>query len=168
MSWRAIAIVAVLAGCDSEPTPYPTAKDTAGGADTTGDDAADPAVDAGGDAVADSGAPDAGPTELTCEELSVRFVEELSKHAGAWDSCTKDSQCSVLVKPKLECKTVGTTVTECAWAVSDPLAFATQKVAIEDLLCPTAPSGCSATPSCAPTADKGVCEGGHCKTKLVE
>lgn len=166
MNARLVILTALIlaAGCDAgEPTPYPKAKDVAqDGEGNNGDAVAgDVTVVDAADAVAEDAGP---PVPLTCEEFSTLFVEELGKRAGAWDACTQDSGCVLLI-PELKCTSAGTTVKECPWAAGNPLDFAVESVAIEDALCPDAPADCIATPGCP--EHEAWCDGGHCKARLV-
>lgn len=164
--------LAILVGCEAEHAdplpPIVPGKDTGAGEDAASGDAAQPGDTAG---APDGTDPADGGAGLTCEELSLEFVEELAKHAPSYDGCTKASDCT-LIDPKIECKNalgqVVTTLVECPVAVkSPPLEFAEATLTIQETLCPKAPEGCVATPGCAPIEEDPVCEAGRCKVKLA-
>lgn len=166
-TWLWIAGALALAGCEANHAdtiaPIVPGKDAGGSDGVAANDTDSPPQDAAsGDAAGDASA------GLTCEDLSIKLSEELAKHAPSYDGCTKDSQCE-LIDPQIECKNalgqVVTTLVDCPVAVSSPpLPFAEATLTIRETLCPIAPDGCVATPSCAPIEPAAVCESGRCKT----
>ena len=166
------SVMAVAVGCEAEQgmksppiVPGKTDGDVVGGDDASTTDGSPGATDG---TTSDTPTPpgDSGGGPLTCEDLSIMFVEGITDNSEAYTTCTKDGQCELLV-PKLKCgKPEVVVVEDCNISVSDPLGYGYRLVEVTNELCSLGLSDCIATPGCP--AAHAACKNGRCVSELDE